>query len=207
MIYTEPEFKYKPPKYLGIIIYAAIICAALMFLFGGYFLCYYLNAFGFRHYLSFFPSSSWTTISIITALVLGFSFSVPCYFTPALDQFSNVYKEIAVRAILTVAGFGFLFCGIFVYIVGPAVTHFSSATIEKTIAGTKIRESGASRSPCYYYIDTADLPEGAFAKLYITESEFDSIPNEVRMHVTLKQSFFGMTVESYSFILDHVYTK
>jgi hypothetical protein len=185
MAFPETEFKYKPTT--NWVVLSVFVPAFIAFLY--YFLC----MFGFRHYINFLPSSSWTTISIILSMVLGLICSLLFYQPSKLDRKTAWYVT------WSTVFCSLVFYNLIAYGLGPAATYFSSTLTTKNIAGRKVYMS-SSKSASDYYIDTYDLPTSLFAKLYITESEFDSIPNDVRMHITLKQSFFGMAVENYTFL-------
>jgi hypothetical protein len=90
-------------------------------------------------------------------------------------------------------GYNFLAYGI-----GPAMNYFSSTISTKDITG-RAAQRIHSKSATDYYIDAPGLPECCIAKFYITSDEYYSIPQSVHAHVTLKQSFFGSTIEKYSF--------
>jgi protein-disulfide isomerase len=169
---------------------------------------------GFSHYLNFLPSDEWTKISAALSLVLALASAV--IVTPVLSalnqscislQTGNNNKKFISRGGVAIGGFwgktlsvllsGVCFYNLLAFGVGPAATALSYTTIEKDIVGTKAYQSNR-RSANDYYIKTTDLPVGDFAKFYITRNEYDTGPNDVRVHVTLRQSDFGMAIERYT---------
>jgi hypothetical protein len=153
------------------------------------------------HHLNFFPSSRWTTMSIELSIGLTFAFST-LFFISDFKRVDDGIKTIDKRAVMWMVLCSLVLYGLFAYGIGltaTALSYTTVETVERDIEGIKTKSCG--RGGCNFYIKTDDLPEGIFAQLYITESEFNSIPQEVRMHVTLKRSFFGMAVQRYTFLL------
>ena len=102
-----------------------------------------------------------------------------------------------VRGLLTSAiVFGVICYNILVYGVGVIAISSSLMITETDIVGTKALTHGF-RSSNRYYIDTLGFP---LTRVYITKTEYEAIPQQVRMHIILKQSFFGTTVERYTFL-------
>jgi len=157
---------------------------------------------------NFVPSPIWYVIFILISPLFG-----PAYWTMRkyLDKYFNGQLKIFENKFLTLISIsGFLIYLVLVsfpayflleYVLAPAVTSQFYTTVEKDISGTKgYRVSGTAKYLNRYYIATPDIYEGNYENLYITYDEFASINNKVRMHVTFKQSFFGMAVQSYIFL-------
>ncbi len=140
--------------------------------------------------VTFFPSSQWNVISALISLVLGLICSVP------ICQRPHGKRE---NPVVWMFFFSPLFYFLLAYGIGSAVTARSHVIVEKDIVGTKVLLHSKKYGDTYY-IDTSDLPESPFDKLYITRDDFKSIPHEVHLHVTLNQSSFGMTVEQMHFL-------
>jgi len=193
---SPPELKLKnrplPHWLLSCMIVAPLVTGAF------FFLCLW----GFLHYVNFFPSPLWSTISIWVSVILAFIWAVLFYRPTTVDR-----KAVFYVTTYTLLGifWGYLFLG---YGIGPAMNYFSSDLITKDITG-KLSRMGTMRTAEDYYIITPDLPQGAFARLYITEDEFNDhmLIDRVRMHVILKRSLFGMAVKNYEFLPLNEHTK
>lgn len=152
---------------------------------------------GFRHYINFLPSSQWEIITLLLALILGFVCTG--IFTQFLFQSTGGKTKKNLSGLFLGLAISFFFYDALAFGLGPAITSFSLTTIEKDIIGTKTYGRN-SRGADDYYINTPDLPESIFARLYVTKEEFEALPLQVHMHIALKQSFLGMTIEHYTFL-------
>jgi hypothetical protein len=167
---------------------------------------------GLNEKINFFPSHEWRQVAIAPSLILGILsgvFATPIYayiFKSEDVRQSELYKEdtfkikINISAFISALIFSWLFYILLLFGVGPLLTCFDFTTVQKDIAGAKVHIGGREPS---YFIKTNDLEEGPFTNVYISYSEFKSISPLVRMRITFKQSFFGMTVKQYSFLNDN----
>jgi hypothetical protein len=143
---------------------------------------------GFEN-LNFFPSSEWTIISVILSVILGLGCAI------AFVRFGNKQKKVSGFLASAIVS-GVMFYNLLVYGIGAAATSSSLMITEIDIVGTKAFTHGF-RSSDRYYIDTLGFP---LTRVYIKKEEYKAIPQQARLHVVLKHSFFGKRVERYTFL-------
>jgi len=141
-------------------------------------------------HIVFFPSLPLKSAS----KALAFVFSAALLVSPLFEDI-EIGKQKATLA-LTIASL-FIFYGLLVYGLGPALNAIAAADTQQDIAGTKMTLHH-KMSDDTYFIRTVDVPEDAFSRFYIPQTDYDSMPDDVRLHVTFRQSFFGMSVKDYS---------
>jgi hypothetical protein len=141
-------------------------------------------------HIVFFPSIPLKS----AAKALAFVFSALLLVSPLFEDI-EIGRQKGTLA-LTVASL-FIFYGLFVYGLGPMLNAIAAADTQQDIAGTKMILHH-KMSDDTYFIRTVDVPEDAFSRFYIPQTDYDTMPDDVRLHVTFRQSFFGMTVKDYS---------
>lgn len=159
----------------------------------------FLILYGLNRFVNFLPSRDWVYISMGLGLALG----MICH-TPATIFMSNAGNNATAKSPLRPVFYGligsFLFYILLAYGVGPAATALCGTLIEKDIHGVPYY-SHSRHGLDDYYINTPDLPDYPFSYIHLSENEFNQ--GTGRMHVTFKQSFFGLLVEHYSWTKNH----
>jgi len=143
---------------------------------------------GLEHYINFTTSSEWMMTSMILGMFLGFICSLKVYGREKQQSGAVFFALI----------YSFGFFGIIDFGLGPALTSLSPV-VEKDITGVK--RSFSTKGGRHYCIRSSDLiVDESAASIDISSDEYDNLPpTKINMHVFLKQSFFGTTVEQYRF--------
>lgn len=153
---------------------------------------------GLQHYINFIPSFGWKAFSLISSLTLGLAIAV--YAKPYMYRPEPLKKLIGMAVVTWVSALPFYFVS--AYGIGPVATSIFHTTLEKDIYGMKGYYDGYYQVDDYY-VTTSDLVKNTPVKIYITRKEYKSGHKDVRMHLTLKKSFFGMAVERYTFLSEN----
>lgn len=143
-----------------------------------------------NHSVIYYPSVPWKSASKALAFILSASLLI----SPLFDD-----KDITAQKptlALTIASL-FIFYGLLLNGLGLAFNGLISSPLQEDVDGTKVTLHSKLAADSYF-IRSPDLPEDFFSRFYIPQSDFDAMPDDVRLHVTFNESFFGKTVKSYT---------